>query len=342
MDKFGRKNVQSVRFEKCDAPNVFVGGIRAGVDLERILDYIGGHCFIEHFEIPRDPSSGESSCYAKAQLHGPGIKFLFGKPNHNVGGTSLSFKPWVTRKDYLFQKDENNKKKIFVRYHPLLNQTELYSYFSEFGCIEEVDCKVNPKSKKPRNFGFITYKFAEDAEKATRHGNLFTRYQKIWCELVVPKFQVTKKKSGGGPSSKGKQNSGMESPIQTNRLCSFEDLQAESVKLERELRRDCQQTEDASKSQQFDSCSMYGGGMPCQDRQQPRDNKSLDLEMEAPKKQEQFAFKFEKGGDRSKVDDSSPRQLHAMKPTSKRYPISARTNVEANHRTTTNILFRLV
>lgn len=170
------------------AANVFVGGITKMMKTEDILGYLQKFGEVQSFDMPINPETGEWKGYAKAYLPAEGLSELLSIPVHRVKGSVLGVKPWVNKKDYLLNKDEINKRKLFVKFQPYMKAEQLRTHFSQFGTIQSIELKVDPITKKQRPFCFIIFTNEDGAVKACDHGNLNDSNQKITCELTTPRY----------------------------------------------------------------------------------------------------------------------------------------------------------
>ena len=184
---------RQVNLRSCDFPNIFVGGIPSELSASDILDYLANFGHVGLFEMPRDPVTFKCKGYAKAHIRNHhGFEALRSQKAHWIKGFNIGIKPWVEKSEYLTFKDELNKRKLFVKFSPLMNEQKLYNYFSQFGPLASIECKRDPQTNKPRNFGYVVFDQEMDANAAALNGNLFSRKQMIWCELTTPKFILDK------------------------------------------------------------------------------------------------------------------------------------------------------
>lgn len=183
--KHALKRVQ----KRCDSPNVFVGGIPPELEPSDIMVYLIQFDKLIAFEMPKNLNQVGWKGFAKAQLASPeGVRTLLSQPLHFVKGLEVGIKAWIDKQEYLLEKDDISRRKVFVKFQPYLSTEQLFMYFSQFGQIESIENKTNLHTKQARNFGFIVFKKEEDAIKATTYGSRATSSPKIWVELTRPKY----------------------------------------------------------------------------------------------------------------------------------------------------------
>ncbi|KAL7721903.1 RNA recognition motif domain containing protein [Entamoeba marina] len=80
---------------------------------------------------------------------------------------------WPTVPDmYLYGQQPKTKMTLYVaRLPPHANDLFLYRNFAKFGAVEAVNCLVDPTTKQPKGFGFVTYSDAQDALQAMKMMN---------------------------------------------------------------------------------------------------------------------------------------------------------------------------
>lgn len=332
--KFHRTN----RFTKCESPNVYIGNIPQGMNPGSLLSYLESFAPVLHLECSTEQMSGTLKGYAKAEVPEAYLKVLFAQHHHFVAGHYLTFKPWIQKNDYTQRKEHYNRRKVFVRHHPIMDQDALYWHFSRFGAIEEIDCKYNPSSLKPRNFCFITFATPDGAENAAKFGKVYTRNQKVWCEMIISKYQQGSKKSvlQGQSLQKESEQVIRQKETMTNHIIENIYPGEEPTKIGNQ-KQDQVVTKDNSKSVQFDSCSVYEElAFPENKNEDYFDNFSVDLEPELLGPGKKGHTNWNRENNSKMLDQETKNQ--GLKPTSKFYPLLKRELIDANH-VETNLTF---
>lgn len=143
--------------------------------------------------MPRDLVTGGWRGYAKALIEPEEcLSRLLLTATHVFNGHAIGIKKWIEKREYLTYKDQASKRKIFVKFQPCLTVPELYAHFSEFGRIESIECKCNPNTNMPRQFGYIVFEDEDCARDAASFGNVNSDSQKISCEMTKPKHIMDK------------------------------------------------------------------------------------------------------------------------------------------------------
>ncbi|CAJ1955774.1 unnamed protein product [Sphenostylis stenocarpa] len=58
-----------------------------------------------------------------------------------------------------------------IRLSFYVTQDQLMKLFTPFGVVTEVDLVIDPRTKRPKGFGFVSYKSHIEAEKAMKSMN---------------------------------------------------------------------------------------------------------------------------------------------------------------------------
>lgn len=88
--------------------------------------------------------------------------------------------------------DSLNRRKVYCKIHPTHSKSLLWSYFSEFGELDRLDLKYDYSTKKPRNFGYVTFKKEEDAMKVVEQKNHSLLNKYLICEFSHPLMKQEK------------------------------------------------------------------------------------------------------------------------------------------------------
>lgn len=173
-------------------PYVFIGGIPLTSTRAEILSFLEKFDRVAILEIPTEKKSHKLKGYAKAQLQTiEGLDRLLAEKNPSIRGLAVGVKVWTNKAEYLQSKDETSNRKIFVRHHPKLAESQLFEFFSRFGAVDLFDFKVCPKTGKPRNFTYIVYKSPESASLAVLHGNCLVDGKYVRSEVTTPSYLIS-------------------------------------------------------------------------------------------------------------------------------------------------------
>lgn len=339
-------------------PNIFVGGIMPSLSRADVLNYLATFDIVDFFEMPVDSATKEWKGFAKARLRSQhGVDMILGQRNHVVKGVPLAINPWRDQEEYLASKDSLNRRKLFVRFKPVLDERSLTAYFLQFGKISRIDCKRNLTTRKQRNFAYVVFEREEDAHNASVNGSISTKGLKIECELTMPKFlmrkigktgqeainiasnpgfmlKVNKKGDSRQPQSSKSDQKNKISPKTPNKSIGLTDgnhatgTAAGSAKYER-LPRNTQvhatgsfQNPASIRTGDFDKFTNFDYASP--ETIGLRSNICREFYLASIVKQSMTTL-----------------VNHHRKPTSRRYPAEARSSVSANHISAVNLFFRL-
>lgn len=174
-------------------PQVFIGGIPLTSTRAELMSFLERFGPVSSLEIPVDKRTGKLKGYAKAQLESrKDLEKLLADKDLTIRGLAVGVKLWTCKADYLKKKDEASSRKIFVRHHPKLTETQLYEFFSSFGEIELFDYKVCPKTGRSRNFLYIIFSNEESACRAVLHGSNTLDGKYVRSEVTTPCYLITK------------------------------------------------------------------------------------------------------------------------------------------------------
>ena len=192
-------------------PNLFIGGITPLLGVFDIREYLSAFGSIEWLDMPQDPITLKWKGYAKARLASDeGLELLLSQASHYVKGIEVFIKPWVNKKEYLKSKDEVSRRKLFVKFQPMMTKGQLFRHFSRYGSIQNIELKFDPLTRQPRFFGYIVFQREEDAHYASIKGSISEKTQFIWCSLTTPKFILDKE--GQSTEDHKKMNSTLSQP----------------------------------------------------------------------------------------------------------------------------------
>lgn len=156
-------------------PNLFISGILPSLTRRQILDYLTWFDQVEFFNMPIDPMTQAWKGFAKVRLHSEdGIELILSRSEHWIGQCKVVISPWVDQEQNLSSKDAINRKKVFIRFKPMMKEEELIEHFSRFGTINVIDCKRDLNNNKPRNFAYILFDTEEPGSHPTRVSEIET------------------------------------------------------------------------------------------------------------------------------------------------------------------------
>ena len=344
--------------QTCEFPNIFVGGISSELSPSEVREHLAQFGHIDRFEMPRDPVTKLWKGYAKVYIRKrQTYKALLSQESHWVRGFKIGVKPWVDISRYLSHKDDLNSRKLFVKYKPIMSEQQLYSYFSRFGPIASIDCKVDSETKKPRNFAFVVFDHDLDAQSAVMDGSVVSKSFQLWCTLTTPKYLMDRRDLHDsrrnhnrytyyqhGTSTKMRQPDSYRVASHSSEMVLSSHVEIQSIVSPKRINDPIYTTSieliEVPKSGNEDSlvknpkpippiqlafqqASITGNNQPSH---LPGDNQGSNKDSD---------------GARLKVGWTVALEEHHWKPTSKRCPQSARSQIADNHRAVHNLLFRL-
>lgn len=170
-------------------PVIFLGGIPLDTDREEFLAFLETFGPVNSLEIAceRRRKKNRQNGFAKATFCSlEDSKSFLEQPSHVFRGLVLGVKIWTDKSEHVQSKLDLNKKRLFVRHHPDLTESDLFRHFSRFGQIEEVDFKLDHASKVSRGFSFVLFTSEDTKLRAQTEGNLTDAERYITCEPCIP------------------------------------------------------------------------------------------------------------------------------------------------------------
>lgn len=192
---------------------VFLGGIPLNTTQQDIIEFLSPFDQVLRVDIARDKYTKELKGYAKAVLKTEeGIQRLLHNRFHTIHGLPIGVKRWTNKQDYLKEKDEISRRKLFVRHHSSYTPDSLFHHFSQFGQVVSIDTKTEHFTNKYRNFSYVIFKSEEEAYEAAFYGSVSDKSSYIHCEMTTPSHLMVENKTSisGSP--------GMKRPTKSTRL----------------------------------------------------------------------------------------------------------------------------
>ena len=310
-------------------PCVFIGGIPLTSSRAEILSFLEKFDRVAILEIPTEKKTHKLKGYAKAQLQTiEGLDRLLAEKNPTIRGLAVGVKVWTNKSEYLQSKDETSNRKIFIRHHLKLTESQILEFFSEFGAIDLFDFKVCPKTGKPRNFTYIVYSSAESASLAVHHGNCLIDGKYVRSEVTTPSYLISQaRKQPKTPQGHSDINSAefrdtsatlAERPKKDSYICR-------SIESELVDEKDLQEREELQSSSQHccPNLKSYHHRPPPACRRSQHPPAQAKLVTPKGKENHQRAHKAD-----SSQKYPTAESIHPLKPTASSY---LRTDLENNH-----------
>jgi len=142
-------------------------------------------------EAAKDPKKRIDSRVTHCNLAFKGNPKKFGHAGTPTGNSSSGLSPK--------QRENANDRRLFV--HSLAWKTEdaqLYEVFRQFGELQEAVVIRDKKSNKSKGYGFVTFKYSEDAREALREPNKKIDGRQTHCNYACERSNVNGGGNGGG------------------------------------------------------------------------------------------------------------------------------------------------
>jgi RNA recognition motif-containing protein len=176
---------------------LFIGGIPLQATFEELHRYLSQFDEVVSLFMPRDSHSKVIKGYAKAHMKTEeGALRTLRCPRHVLRGLEIGISQWIDKTQYLSQKDLASKRKVFVKYHPMVTEGELEQYFQQFGVISQFENKSNHITKEPRYFCYITFEDAFSAKVAADQSIHEINGKWVTCLMSKPSHVLRSEKRG--------------------------------------------------------------------------------------------------------------------------------------------------
>ena len=176
-------------------PALFIGGIPLQTTYDELFSYISSFGNVLSLFMPKDSHTKIIKGYAKAYMQSEEERNRVLKHSHHIlHGLEVGISLWIDKSEYLNQKDRQSKRKVFVKYHPMITESDLLDYFSQFGEIKNIENKSNHLTKVPRYFCYITFSHEESAEEAASFSSHETNGKWMSCTMSKPSHVLRSEK----------------------------------------------------------------------------------------------------------------------------------------------------
>lgn len=167
---------------------VFLGGIPLSSKRETLLAYIGQFGQVTNLALPRYKPSGTLKGYAKASFRTvqQAEAFVASQP-HMIGGLDVGVSYWQDKDSYLANKDQQNERKVFVRFNPnALTADDLEAYFTQYGAIHSISIKSDIDTMRTKDYCYILFEEIVSAQMAVQESPHYIRGFQTHCEMSQP------------------------------------------------------------------------------------------------------------------------------------------------------------
>lgn len=167
---------------------VFLGGIPLNSKRESLLFYIGQFGQVTSLALPRYKPSGILKGYAKATFKTvqQAEAFVNSQP-HTIGGLDVGVSYWQEKDSYLANKDQQNERKVFVKFNPNgLTAEDLEAYFSQYGPVQAISIKSDIQTMRTKDYCYILFGEIYSARLSVQESPHNIRGFQTHCEMSQP------------------------------------------------------------------------------------------------------------------------------------------------------------
>lgn len=151
-----------------------------------IKDYLSKFDKVEFVDMPRYSNTGVLKGYAKVTLAtSEGARKVIANNPHTIGGLEVGILKWQDPDSYLKKKNQESKRKVYVRIPFSITEDMLFKYFSTIGKVESVSIKTQPVTNLRRNFCYITFSNISAAKDAIRLSPHTVHERQLICEPSI-------------------------------------------------------------------------------------------------------------------------------------------------------------
>lgn len=179
-----------------DGKILFIGGIPLDSNYIEVLHFLSQFDMVKWLKVEADEFDRPKG-YAYALLASDeGYRRVLSLPCWKLRDVSVGVKIWKDPRKYLLEKDELQRRKVFVkRLSPFTTEKTMHRYFSQFGELERVDLRRNHEDNTSRRIGFVTFTTIEAAEKCLEKTPHLLDGSAICCRKSKNVAETKKEKS---------------------------------------------------------------------------------------------------------------------------------------------------
>lgn len=143
---------------------VFLGGLPLTLTRSDMSSYLEQFGPVERLILPVNLDTGLLKGHGKAVFATKkGRDHAIAQKQHVLKGVPFGITPWVDPAHYYTMKNEESKRKVFVKHKSKHQEADLLRYFRQFGVVTRLDLRKNHHNNKPRNFGYVYFQDSESA-----------------------------------------------------------------------------------------------------------------------------------------------------------------------------------
>lgn len=137
---------------------VFLGGLPLTLTRSELLSYLEQFGLVEKLILPFNPETGLLKGHGKAIFTSKqGRDNVLFQKNHTLNGVNFGITPWIEPAHYFLVKNQESRRKLFVKHKSKHKEADLVNYFEQFGQVVRFDMRKNHNTNKTRNFAFVYF-----------------------------------------------------------------------------------------------------------------------------------------------------------------------------------------
>ena len=158
---------------RCNHPFIFLGGIQRQITRNHVLNYVKQFGEVRYFALPFEREKPDShKGFAKLQFFSANDTASFlSIPKHKIKEHEIGVSEWVAKTKHVTKHKNSADFRLFFTYKSKILDSDIFTYFSNFGTVKMIDMKSNYKTKENGDFGFVTFKAAHEVDRILEAGN---------------------------------------------------------------------------------------------------------------------------------------------------------------------------
>ena len=177
--------------ESISAKKIFVGGLSAQTTRELLISHFQHYGVIQECTLMQDRSTGRSRCFGFVTMRDKEVVERILSEEQLIDGKKTDCKHAVP-KDAAQTAEATasfRTRKLFVGgLPPEVTLEEFREYFQQFGELEDSVVMLDRQTRKPRGFGFVTFREEEAVEEVLRnYNNNLLKGKWVECKKALPK-----------------------------------------------------------------------------------------------------------------------------------------------------------
>lgn len=177
--------------ESISAKKLFVGGLSTQTTREQLISHFQHYGVIQECTLMQDRSTGRSRCFGFVTMRDKEVIERILSEEQVIDGKKADCKHAVPKDITQTAEATANfrTKKLFVGgLPPEVSLEEFREYFQQFGELEDSVVMLDRQTRRPRGFGFVTFREEQAVDEVLRnYNNNLLKGKWVECKKAQPK-----------------------------------------------------------------------------------------------------------------------------------------------------------